>query len=224
MLDNQNMLLKAKKVQITYLKTENGFMDLKVMKEGGKTFDYDMETKSETNAAIAKMVRFFEYVTIETNPLEHKFSASQEPIKPNAWQILSFIEAHGEYYEANCPYDPTEKVIFKYTGQYNTDGKFHGNATLNMVSNYTYESLSKLGLVNETLLANLTESVKKEYLSLNAVSGLISWQSIQSLKGFFNDGKLQGLVEISFYDGVKFEAFASNNTLHGIARTIEPTR
>ena len=93
-----------------------------------------------------------------------------------------------------------------------------------MVSNYTYESLSNLGLVNETLLANLTESVKKEYLSLNAVSGLISWQSIQSLKGFFNDGKLQGLVEISFYDGVKLEAFASNNTLHGIARTIEPTR
>ena len=92
MLDNQNMLLKAKKVQITYLKTENGFMDLKVMKEGGQTFDYDMETKSETNAAIAKMVRFFEYVTIETNPLEHKFSASQEPINPNAWQILSLLK------------------------------------------------------------------------------------------------------------------------------------
>ena len=224
MLDNQNMLLKANKVQITYLKTENGFVDLKVIKDEGQTFDYDMETKSETNAVIAKMIRFFEYVTIETNSLEHKWSASEEPIKPNALQILSFIEKHGEYYEANCPYDPTEKVIFKYTGQYNSDRKFHGNGTLNMVSNYTYESLSKLGMVNESLLANLTESVKKEYLSLNAVSGLISWQSISHLKGFFNDGKLQGLVEISFYDNVKLEAFASNNTLHGIARTIEPSR
>ena len=224
MLDNQNMLLKANKVQITYLKTENGFVDLKVIKDGGQTFDYDMETKSETNAVIAKMIRFFEYVTIETNSLEHKWSASEEPIKPNAVQILSFIEKHGEYYEANCPYDPTEKVIFKYTGQYNSDRKFHGNGTLNMVSNYTYESLSKLGMVNESLLANLTESVKKEYLSLNAVSGLISWQSISHLKGFFNDGKLQGLVEISFYDNIKLEAFASNNTLHGIARTIEPSR
>ena len=224
MLDNQNMLLKANKVQIIYLKTENGFVDLKVIKDGGQTFDYDMETKSETNAVIAKMIRFFEYVTIETNSLEHKWSASEEPIKPNALQILSFIEKHGEYYEANCPYDPTEKVIFKYTGQYNSDRKFHGNGTLNMVSNYTYESLSKLGMVNESLLANLTESVKKEYLSLNAVSGLISWQSISHLKGFFNDGKLQGLVEISFYDNVKLEAFASNNTLHGIARTIEPSR
>ena len=224
MLDNQNMLLKANKVQITYLKTENGFVDLKVIKDGGQTFDYDMETKSETNAVIAKMIRFFEYVTIETNSLEHKWSASEEPIKPNAVQILSFIEKHGEYYEANCPYDPTEKVIFKYTGQYNSDRKFHGNGTLNMVSNYTYESLSKLGMVNESLLANLTESVKKEYLSLNAVSGLISWQSISHLKGFFNAGKLQGLVEISFYDNVKLEAFASNNTLHGIARTIEPSR
>ena len=218
------MLLKANKVQITYLKTENGFVDLKVIKEGGQTFDYDMETKSETNAVIAKMIRFFEYVTIETNSLEHKWSASEEPIKPYAVQILSFIEKHGEYYKANCPYDPTEKVIFKYTGQYNSDRKFHGNGTLNMVSNYTYKSLSKLGMVNESLLANLTESVKKEYLSLNAVSGLISWQSISHLKGFFNDGKLQGLVEISFYDNVKLEAFASNNTLHGIARTIEPSR
>ena len=52
MLDNQNMLLKANKVQIIYLKTENGFVDLKVIKDGGQTFDYDMETKSENNAVV----------------------------------------------------------------------------------------------------------------------------------------------------------------------------
>ena len=222
-LDDQDMLLKAQQAKITYLKAESGFMDIAVMKEG-QIFDYDMETKSQTNAVIAKMVRFFEYVTLETNPLEHKYSASKVPIQPNAVPILSLVEKDGDFYEANCPYDPTGKVIFKYTGQYNSDQKFHGNGTLNMVSNYTYESLAEMGIVNETIMANWTESVKKEYLPLSSVSGLISAHSIHILKGTFKDGKLEGVVEITFYSGGKLEAFASDNILHGIARTIEPSR
>merc|ERR1711976_1082081 len=150
--------------------------------------------------------------------------ASEEPIQPTAVPILSLVEKDGDFYEANCPYDPTGKVIFKYSGQYNLDQKFHGNGTLNMVSNYTYESLAEMGIVNETIMANWTQSVKKEYLPLSSVSGLISADSIHILKGTFKDGKLEGVVEITFYSGGKLEAFASNNILHGMARTIEPSR
>ena len=222
-LDKDDMLLKAQKAKITHLQLENGFINIKVSKEG-KIFDYDMETKTETNAVLAKMLRFFEFVTIETNPLHEKFAPLEEELKPGSKEILSFLQKNGEYYEASCPYDPSDKVVFKFSGNYDDDRKFHGNATLNMVSNYTYESLKEMKMVNETLLVNMTEKAMKTHLELSYVSHLISWQSIESIEGLFKNGKIQGLVKISFYDGSTLEAFATNNVLHGIARIIEPSR
>ena len=49
--------------QIQSITNENDILAIEITKSG-EMFDYDMQIKTKTDAKLAKMIRFFEYVTI----------------------------------------------------------------------------------------------------------------------------------------------------------------
>ena len=84
------LLLKAQDSTFKNLKIENGILTFDVTKFGD-VFDYDMEIKTKTSATVAKLIRFFEFVTLETNKLDSKYEILSEPIKKKNVQVISNI-------------------------------------------------------------------------------------------------------------------------------------
>ena len=139
------------------------------VKKCGEMFDYDMQIKAKTDAKMAKMIRFFEYVTIEKNSLESKYQPLEEPVDLKNAQYL--ISDHttisgspmGEQlYKMKCPYDPSGICIAKADGV----KPFDSEATLVMYSQLTYQILADQGLVNITslLAANVSEETFGDFL------------------------------------------------------------
>ena len=187
LLDDDEMVVKAQDAKIKLMTNENGIFKLNV-KKCGEMFDYDMQIKAKTDAKMAKMIRFFEYVTIEKNSLESKYQPLEEPVDLKNAQYL--ISDHttisgspmGEQlYKMKCPYDPSGICIAKADGV----KPFDSEATLVMYSQLTYQILADRGLVNisSLLAANVSEETFGDFLPLEAVSGLISDNSIRSIQG-----------------------------------------
>ena len=121
--------------------------------------------------------------SIETNSLESKYAPLDEPVKLEAakYVISDHKAINEELYEMKCPYDPSGKCIGKFDGSED----FNSEATILMVSSYTYQSLLDLGLVSISYLKsyNITEDHFKEHLPFEAVHGLPSEKSIKSIQG-----------------------------------------
>ena len=147
-----------------------------------------MQIKEKTDAKLAKMIRFFEYVTIEKNKLESKYQPLEEPVELKNAQYLisdhttiSGSALSEQLYKMKCPYDPSGMCIAKSDGV----KPFDSEATLVMYSQLTYQILADRGLVNITnlLAANVSEETFGDFLPLDVVSGLISDNSIRSIQG-----------------------------------------
>ena len=71
--------------QIQTLTNQNDILAIEITKSG-ELFDYDMQIKTKTDAKLAKMIRFFEYVTIGKSNFLVDFS----PLDGNHLIILVF--------------------------------------------------------------------------------------------------------------------------------------
>ena len=217
------MLIKAQAAQIHSMNDENKIFTIEATKSGDM-FDYDLQIKTKTDAKMAKMIRFFEYVTIESNTLQSKYKPLEDPVKLEASEyVVSDPKAiNDDFYEMKCPYDPRGKCI----GQFEGPKPFDSEGVFNMYSQYTYQSLVDQGITNMTYLKsmNISDRAMTEFLSLEFVSGLVSQHSITSIYGKFKDGKIHGFVEINFLNGLTMQALAKDGILHGIARILEPSR
>ena len=133
--------------------------------------------------------------SIETNSLESKYPPLDEPVKLEAakYVISDHKAINDELYEMKCPYDPSGKCIGKFDGAED----FNSEATILMVSSYTYQSLLDLGLVSISYLKsyNITEDHFKEYLPFEAVHGLPSEKSIKSIQGI---AIARGILDVFF--------------------------
>ena len=186
LLDDDEMVVKAQDAKIKLMTNENGIFKLEV-KKCGEMFDYDMQIKAKTDAKMAKMIRFFEYVTNEKNSLESKYQPLEEPVEKAQYlisdhnAIIKSSDQSEQLFEMKCPYDPSGICIAKADGV----KPFDSEATLVMYSQLTYQILADRGLVNVTnlLAANVSEETFGDFLPLDTVSGLISDNSIRSIKG-----------------------------------------
>ena len=216
------MLIKAQEVTVTNFKQENGIFTIEWKNSSNEVFDFDVKMKVKTDAKLAKLTRFFEFVTLESNSLESKFSPLDEPVKAEAPSIVSdfkLIDKAQNMYEMKCPYDPSGKCIGKAEG-----GKpFDSDTTIKMVSQYSYQKLINEKLLNESIVEswNITQSAYDEYLPFDHVYYYVSENSIQALNGEFKNGKLEGPVKFDFISGKIMEGFAKSGVLHGVARVLD---
>ena len=84
----------------------------------------------------AKLVRLFEFVTLEHNHLPDQFKPLDDPVdKKNSLKILHNIKhIKDKIYEATCPYDVEKRCVFKFDSSFDKNGKFNSNSTLTMLS------------------------------------------------------------------------------------------
>ena len=149
------MLLNAQDAQIQSMNDDNGLFTLEVTKSGDK-FDYDMQIKTKTDAKMAKMIRFFEYVTIETNTLQSKYKPLDDPVnlEVSEYVVSEPKPIKNNFYEMKCPYDPQGKCI----GQFDGTKPFDSEGVFTMYSQYTYQSLVDQGITNITYLKSMNIS------------------------------------------------------------------
>ena len=226
--ESDDMFVKARQVQVNELSMKFDLMTLGLAGSNDAQddyFDYDMLAKIKTDATLAKLNRFFEFITLDSNQVKSKYSPlEQVPVDIDAPLIVSEmkklqLEQDEDLYEMKCPMDISGKCFAAYEG----NGEFQGDSTLKMYSDLTYNKLVEANYFNESYLesnTNVSKARWNDYLAMELVYYLVPQDSILKMKGNFVDRKLQGPVEITYVSGKTIQGFAVNGTMHGLARFL----
>ena len=224
-LDEDDILLKAKVVEIQDTKIYNGLLEIEATPISEETFDYDIQLKTKTDVILARMIRLFEFVTLETSYLPDQFQPLEEEVdEKNSLKILEIKRCINEkegVYELNCPYSHGGICVAKLDENLVKDGKMNHNTTITMLSNWKRKDwFPEEVLKNQTFLdsMNYTAEVLDQYLTMDSVVGWVNSKAIKIIDGNFVKGKLEGLVKIEYVDGTILQGLAKNNTFHGVSR------
>ena len=154
------IVVNAKIVQLVSAKLENELMLIDV-KEAGLNMspnntsnnfnDYDLQTKSWTNAVTAKLFRFIDLITDSEEPLADHFQPMSNPHLHNERQsILEFTgksflgdDSFFMYFDITCPYDRNKHIKAKFRKkELDSEGRISGNFELKMVTDWRRKDIN----------------------------------------------------------------------------------
>ena len=173
-LDDDDILLKAQEVKLENAQIENGILKVTTNSLNDKIFDYDMQIRAQTDVVSAKMVRLFEFVTLEKNYLPSQFKILEEPIdEKKSLKVIKNIKPIEDtsLYEMDCPYDQEGHCIATFDGTV-LNGKFNSNSSLKMKSSWKRKDLIDENILNNKTYIeslNITEEYLNEYYSMEEV-------------------------------------------------------
>ena len=253
---NDMMLLNAKTVQPVNLKTENKILIVdvaeeniklqKILKHTSPSFtDYDLVTKSWTNAITGKLHRFLDIITDSKKTLQDNFEPMmQTDTKNESFPFFKEIEIAQStditpfvYIHVFCPYDRNKLIKAKLRRtDLSRDKKLSGMLELEMVSTVTRKDLNEIiAATKETPTRNDTSkraydhttnaTYEDELLTYKeSPYRFISNELVESIRGNFENGKLRDgtVARIKFTDSSVMEGFVQNNSFHGIVRFLDP--
>lgn len=228
-----DMMTKAREVKIIELKMKNCLMVPEVVAFGPE-FDFDLEVQSVTQATVAKLVRFFEFITDNKKGITSKFSAIEEALSKNAVKFFDIKKVGKKFHEVETLNGPA-KIAAETTKMKEDSALPNGHTTVRFLSGFKRKELGSFmkntgdddeegespsqtsnGVDYQDFLEEFIPYENLPYKPSNAES------VIKSISGKFVNGFVSGLVTITYLDGSRIEALAKDNVFHGLVRHFDP--